>query len=168
MSRHALTNDQEFFFVLFFTVEKTLSSKLDSWWKLKDKRVWGADMPHAVDNKEHFDSLFCKSMFLPQGPLSNTSFCWLGLQGDEDKAGARLPKCLHLSYRCCYIGLLQIKWLSKMLIKTSNNLHFVYSNLHNCAMTQYWVLLPCSDFHQLSSIFDVLTLINTAITVCVV
>lgn len=53
-----------------------------------------------------------------------------------------------------------------MLIKTSNNLHFVYSNLHNCTVTQYSALLPCSDFHQLSSNFDVLTLINTVETMC--
>lgn len=91
--------------------------------------------------------------------------CWLRLQRDKDRGGAGLPKGLHLFDRCC-IGLLQIKWLSKMLIKTSNNLHFVYSNLHNCTVTQYSALLPCSDFHQLSSIFDVLISINTVETAC--
>lgn len=96
--------------------------------------------------------------------LSSTSSLF-GVQMDMDRAGSGLPKCLHLLYRCYYIGLLQIQWLS-LLIKTSNNLHFVYSNLHNCMVTQSSALLLCSDFHQLSSNFDVLTSINTVDAMC--
>ena len=88
---------------------------------------------------------FARSWFVPR-------YCWATcpLFAEGQGPGTGRPKCLHLSDRC-YVQLLQITWLSKMLIKTSNNLHFVYSNLHNCTVTQCWALLPRSDFHQLFS-----------------
>lgn len=54
---------------------------------------------------------------------------------------------LHLPDRCC-ITLLQIKSVSKMLIKTSSNLQFVYTNMHNCAVTECISALPCSGSCQ--------------------
>lgn len=54
---------------------------------------------------------------------------------------------LHLPDRCC-IRLLQIKSFSKMLIKTSSNLQFVYTNMHNCTVTECISPLPCSGSCQ--------------------
>lgn len=54
---------------------------------------------------------------------------------------------LHLPDRCC-IRLLQIKSISKMLIKTSSNLLFVYTDMHNCTVTECISPLPCSGSCQ--------------------
>lgn len=136
---------------------------LQNWTANGNRRIKKGDKLYDV-NKEQVD-WFCKSLVSTLVLLSNTSSVF-ALQMDLDRTGSGLPKCLHLSCRCYYIGLLQIKWLSKMLIKTSNNLHFVYSNLHNCTVTQSSALQLGSDFHQLSSNFDVLTLINTVEAMC--
>lgn len=54
---------------------------------------------------------------------------------------------LHLPDRCC-IRLLQIKSVSKMLIRTSSNLQFVYTNMHNCTVTECISPLPGSGSCQ--------------------
>lgn len=54
---------------------------------------------------------------------------------------------LHLPDRCC-IRLLQIKSVSKILIKASSNLQFVYTNMHNCSVTECISLLHCSGSCQ--------------------
>lgn len=111
----------------------------------------GDGMRRAWDEEEDFLIIVQVDVFFL--PLCRWAArpLFTGAAEERGQAETRLPKCLHLFYRCCYIGLLQIKWLSKMLIKTSNNLHFVYSNLHNCTVTQYSAVLPWTDFHQLSA-----------------
>lgn len=155
VSRRTITDDEGFLVCFSLLLFLGTSSKLDSRWKQKDKigggglggRRWHATCWRWRGRLSHYHSGRCFFTSVPWAarPL------FTGAAEERGQAETRLPKCLHLFYRCCYIGLLQIKWLSKMLIKTSNNLHFVYSNLHNCTVTQYSAVLPWTDFHQLSA-----------------
>lgn len=69
------------------------------------------------------------------------------LLSDEARHSTGPVQYLHLSDRCC-IRLLQIKPVSKMLIKTSSNLYFMYTNVHNCTVTELLSLLPSAGSCQ--------------------
>lgn len=68
-------------------------------------------MRRAGDEEEDFLIIIQVDVFylcalsteVKTGPL------FTGAAEERGQAETRLPKCLHLFYRCCYIGLLQIK-----------------------------------------------------------